>query len=120
MLLKWQKISVTTNKLSHLSVEHPTVGTGIDGVLRTLRGLNLMQLAAARSIGPPVLGSVERWAGDGKVRSETGNISQAEPTQEGIVVKYTATRIVHHGRQNNISEIVDYLRLDPYKEWSGF
>ena len=71
-------------------------------------------------MGTPVLGSVEILARDRKVRSETGDISQAEQTQEGIVLNNTATIIVHHGRQNNLTEIVDDLRLDPYKEWDDF
>ena len=44
----------------------------------------------------------------------------AEQTQEGVVLNNTATRIVHHGRKNNLTEIVNNVHLDPYKEWDEF
>ena len=79
-----------------------------------------MQLTSARSMGIIVLGSVEIRTREKEVRSETGDISQAEQTQEGILLNNTATIIVHHGRKNNLTEIVNDVHLDPYKEWDEF
>ena len=33
------------------------------------------------------------------------------------MVNSAATSIVHHGKKDQITQILEYIKLDPYKEW---
>ena len=92
------------------------VGTGMDGLLSTDIGFNLVKLLAVRAMVTEGRDRALKISGDREAWSETGDISQVGNTPKVIGINYDAKIIDDIGKREKIREILEDLSL-LYEFW---